>query len=472
MPAWAVMLSVVATWVNAGIFVGRAQLSYNGDLTPMLSFMGSVIGSFILAMFFIPLLYRAGTLTVFGFLERRFGVASSSAGSVLFMLGKLMWSGARLFLAGIVFSMVIFGDIKPMNLAIAISIFGVVGTIYTVLGGIRAVIWTDVIQIIVVFGVIIFCLVTLLNMIPLSAGEIFHELRNADGINKLQVVDTSFSLNDSWNIWAMLIGIFTFLAVCSDQEFMQRLLACQSPWHAARAQFGAVLTCIPIVLLAHIVGLLLYIFYGRPDLMAGSGVEVEALENTKQLFPQFVMNHLPVGMPGLVMAGLFSAAMSTFDSSINALASTVVGDLRGTWAKLRHKPFVEECSIRESRLISTLMGVLLTLFAIFCILLQSWGKDNLLDFAMRVMAFASAGLLGVFLTAMFTKRGNTTSVLAALAVGFAVVMFMQPYALPVVTKWLFGLEIRIGWVRWPAIGAPISFLVCIAGRPKHKGPQS
>jgi len=212
---------------------------------------------------------------------------------------------------------------------------------------------------------------------------------------------------------------------------------------------------IPVVLLFMVIGLLLYIYYGRPDLM-GDFAPLDLVDDTRKVYPQYLLSHLPAGLRGLSMAGLFAAAMSSFDSAINAMASTAVADLYLPWRRARGH--ADDGAILESRAAVALMGLALTLFAALAVWLQSVDDTSLIGFALGVMAFALAPLLGVFSAALFTLRGNNASVLAALVAGVLVVLLLQPYMLPA------GLGFKLGWPWVWVAAAPVSFGVCVLGR--------
>ncbi|MCP4640768.1 MAG: sodium/solute symporter [bacterium] len=458
MPTWAVSLSVLATSLSAATFIGVPQITFTGDLTYLILNLGGLVAAFIVAYLFIPPIYRAGTVTVYGYLGRRFGPSAAVAASGMFLLGRMLASGARLFIAAIAFSLMLYGDTSTNSLIAAVVIFGVVGTVYTMFGGIKAVIWTDVLQIVVVVFAAVLSITLLMKMIPIPLGEIVATLRNADGQDKLKLVDTTFSLGLPYTIWSGIIaGTFvTTAAYGVDYDMAQRMFTTKSPARGGAALIVSQLLTVPVVLLFMAIGLLLSIYYGRPDLM-GDAAPLEIIDDTKKVYPQFLLYHLPVGLRGLSMAGLIAAAMSSFDSAINAMAATAVSDIYIPLFGRRH-PESDRRALHAPRAAVVLMGALLILFAIAAVFMQSKGNDTLLNFALGVMAFAHAPLLGVFAVALFTRRGNVTSVMAALATGVIAVLLLQPYMLPKLTG------IAIAWPWWWVIVSPLSFVVCLVGK--------
>jgi len=466
MPVWAVALSVLATSLSAATFIGAPQIAYEGNLTYLSLNIGGMIAAFVVAFLFIPPIYRAGTTTIYGYLGKRYGPPSMMAASAMFLFGRLLASGARLFMAGIGFALILYGDTTPRELVMAVVLLGFVGTLYTAFGGIRAVIWTDTIQIVVVTFAAGLSVYLLLDAIPLSTPQITAVLRDANGVDKLKLIDTRLALGPSFTLWAAVIAS-TFVSTSAygvDHDLAQRMMTVKSPWRGGAALIGSTLLGIPVIFLFLVIGLLLSIYYGRPDLM-GDAAPLDAVADTKRIYPQFLLNHVPLGLRGLAMAGLFAAAMSSFDSAINAMASTAVADLYIPWKAWRIRQTgagtPPEASLTASRFAVAAMGALLTCFAILAVFLQAKGNDTLIGFALGVMAFALAPLLGVFSAAIFTRRGNTASVFAALGLGMGAVLLLQPYALQ---AWL---DFELGWPWWWVVVTPFSFLLCIAGRSMH-----
>lgn len=488
MPLWAVTLSVLATSLSAATYIGAPQEAYAGNLTYLMLNVGGILGAIVVATLFLPPLYRAGTLTIYGHLGQRFGPGAEYAAGVAFLGGRLLASGARLFIAGLAFSYVLFNDLRLESVIIAICLFGAAGTAYTCLGGIRAVIWTDTLQIILVIGTAAVSVGVLLYAIDIPVGQIVHELREG---GKLKLVDSG--MRDGAFSWAagyavpaaLAMTFFNAGAYGTDQDLVQRMMTTKSAWRASASVIGAQLVGIPVVLLFMAIGLLLSVYFGSeafwPEATRGM-----ALDDSRAIYPQFLVHHLPIGVSGLAMAGLFAAAMSSLDSAVNAMAGSAVSDLgwgRGQRAEGDGPHATRARSVTASRWIVVLMGGLLTAFATVMAVIQQAGTQTLLYFALSVMTFAYAGLLGVFAAALFTRRGNTASVIAALVVGAAVIVFCK-WGLWLMTAamawawWGDWPEALPGGVRWPGlafaywlpIASTLAFLVCIlpAGRPANR----
>jgi len=216
-----------------------------------------------------------------------------------------------------------------------------------------------------------------------------------------------------------------------------------------------------------VIGLLLYVYYRRPDMM-GSAMPSDTVFAAKDVYPHFLLT-LHSGFAGLAMAGLFAAAQGSLDSAINAMASSAVSDVYWPLRRRRGLPVDTSAKSRSPRLAVAGMGLALIAFACGCAFLFNSEKDTLLVFALGIMAFAYTGMLGVFLTAVLTKRGNTISVITALIAGVVITAVMQDRCYAWWTGKLFGGQHHISYLWAMPVGTPICFLICWAGRPKRIG---
>lgn len=491
MPTWLVVFAATGTSISAGTFIGSPELGFNTNLTYLMSCVGAVIGCVVVAALFLPKLYNSDTITIYGFIGNRFGETSKRATSMMFILGQLFTSGSRLFIAAIAVSVIIFGSIHFEFLMYSIIILGVISTIYTMAGGIKGLLYIDTVQIILVIGSGIVALIIVFLSVheTMSLSEIFDALKNgmvkapaqpeygmaADGTlngwipgSKIRLIDPSFRFDVPYNLIGAL-GAYAFFKMAqfsTDHEFVQRQLTCQSVRKAGVSLVWSQLMAIPIVLIFMLIGSFLYVRYiNDPAAAIQSGVFSDA----RDIFPQFICNHIPIGVRGLMVVGLLAAALSSFNSAINAMASSFVSDLYLPIRRSRGKAISGDTEqIAASRKMVFLMGILLTSFAIVTAVMQQTSGLNLVDFALGVMCFSYAGMMGVFITAIFTKRGNTRSVIAALVIGLLVVLFLQPYILGPVSRAILGHEVFIAWVWWMPISVTFSLLVCLSGKSVNK----
>ncbi len=438
MPAWAVSVSIVATSMSAASFIGVPQSSYNGNLTYLATNIGMVIAAGVIALVFIPAFYRQRVQTIYELLGTRFGPSASTSASIAFMLGRIMASGARIYIGAIPASLVVFGDLEPQHLVLAIALLSFIGIVYTLVGGVGSVIWTDVIQMGVFIGACVVAILLIAGHIEAPWSEVFAALRdNAGGTSKLTLIDSGvrvdpdtgesgFDWSAVYTLPACIIG-FTIMGIGSygvDHDLVQRMLTCRDARRGSASVIGGILLGVPSVALFLIVGLLLWVYYQRPDLTDANAV---APTDTRRVFLKFIIEEMPAGVSGLMLSGLFAAGLSSVNSTINAMSATFVNDVYRKIARGRD----EKHYLRTGRICVVGWGVVLGAFACVCVFWQQEGgkfneSSNLLDFALSVMTFAYAGLVAVFLTALLTRRGNSASAIAALVVGFVCVLLLDP----------------------------------------------
>lgn len=481
-PAWAVALSVLATTQSGATFLGAPEQSYKGDLTYLSTSLGMILAAIILARFFIPAFYKLGVSTPYGLLEARFGPGARVMSSWMFMLGRVLASGSRLFIAAIPAALIIFGDVEVGSLIICIAVLAVVAVVYTLAGGIRSVIIGDCIQAAVYLGAAVAALIYLAGRIPAPADEVMTVLSTAGehGASKLRLFDVSLDWSSPFSLPAVLIA-FTMLGLASygtDHDMVQRMLTCRDAKASARSLIASQLIGVPAVLLFLALGLLLHVFYLRSDVMGAAAPEY-ALVDSKQVFPQFILRELPAGLGGVMMAGLFAAGLSSLNSALNALSSSFISDCYRPFVNLvntRFRPGAPQPSeahyLRAGRIGVATWGLLLCGFACLCIKWHEASDQTLLNFALGVMALAFAGLLGVFLVALFTRRGTSASAVLGMAVGFLVVLGLRGAVWP---KWAppLGLPAEHG-LAWPwhlVIGVTAAFAVCAAVPSRRQTPE-
>jgi Na+/proline symporter len=259
----------------------------------------------------------------------------------------------------------------------------------------------------------------------------------------------------------VLLGIASY---GTDHDLAQRMLTCKSAVKGSQSVIVAILLNLPMQLLFLSIGLLLWVFYTRPDLMGANAATPP--EKSSEVFVRFILDHMPSGMAGVMMAGLFAAGLGSFNSALNAMGATFVNDVYQRYVKDRD----EKHYLKVGRLAVCAWGVILGAFACLCVFWQKGSGETLISFALGVMTFAYAGLLAVFLCAIFTKRGNKVSVLSALIVGFGVVLALQPWAR---SRWASAVgweSLAVASIAWPwyfVLATTLAFIVCISGSAKR-----
>ncbi|MEP1551279.1 MAG: sodium:solute symporter [Paraglaciecola sp.] len=472
MPVWTVSISVLATSQSAATFLGGPDQGYRGDLTYLATNIAGLIAAVFVAKFLLPRFYALKAFTVYELLGSRFGDNAKYQAGAVYLFGRLFASGSRLFMAAIAVSMILFGDVEPTSVIIAIGIITCVGFAYTVYGGIRTVIYSDVVQCLIYVSAALLVLGHLVHSIPLTPSEMVEVLHapGAEQASKLTFIDFSldFSSAGVFNIWSILTG-FVLLNIAAfglDQDVTQRMLTCKNAKSATKALVSSIVMGVPIVLVFICIGLLLFIYYQRPDIMmqAGTGVPVPEFEGqTVTIFMYYVLTTLPNGIKAVVTIGIVAAALSTLNSGLNSMSSVAVQDIYRGWLK-------KGAAISEAKLVTVgrwcmgLVAIALGSVALLCYYWQQYTDTPLLAFALSVMVFSYSGLLGIYFTALFSKRGTPSSILAALVVGFSIPVLMQPYvqSLYLPSHWQFDLAFTWQLV----IGTTVSTLVCLSKKNK------
>lgn len=471
MPSWAVAVSIVATSLSAVTFVGAPELAYKGNLTYLATNIGMIIAAFVIAILFIPRFYQTRSASIYEFLETRFGPPARKGASITFLIGRVLASGARVYAGAIPASMVLFGienGSKPPYLIAAIAVLTFVGIVYTLAGGIRSVIWADVLQFAILIGAALSAIIILINAIDAPLNEVITELRTgmSDGSSKLTVLDTGLDFTSPFTLPACIIG-FTILGIGSygtDQDLAQRMLTCKDAKHGARSVVAGILLGVPSVAVFLTLGLLLWVLYQRPHMT--SIPNATEPDDSTRVFLHYILTQIPSGVRGLMMAGLFAAGLSSLNSAINAMSAAFISDIYKPWVDGAPTRATEKHLVRMGRIGVIVCGLLLGGFACTCIYWQSANDDTLINFALGVMGFAYAGLVGVFFCAIFTNRGSSSSVLAALIVGFLWMFLTQQFMYdhlgllqsePVASFY----AIHFSWKL--TIGAVLAFAVCSLG---------
>lgn len=473
-PAWVAAISITGAAFSGSTFVATPDESFLRNISPLVLFFSCVAGASIAAMFFVPRLYAAGTTTVYGFLNQRFGPGAQYASSAAFLAGRLLNSGGRLFVAALPLC-IFFVSTTPTQgqLVMAICVIGLIGTAYTFVGGIRAVVWIDVIQLAVVAGSALVAIVVLLYKIPVPLSELWSAFAQpgtgVGGGSKLQLFDTRADLSISNTIWAVftVAPLFWIASLTTDQDFAQRFLITKDRKRAAFAVIGSQFVGSAGVAIFLFIGLLLWVFYKRPDLM-GAGAPVGDIP-IASVFPTFLATQMPPVFGGLAIAGFFAIAQGSMDSAINAMASSFVTDLYQPYRARRGLP---PPGIMADRIATLAMGVLMTAFAVLCVyLFDPRGGGSLFFFLFGLSTYSYSALLGVFLAAMFTRRGTVFSVIAALLTGFTVSILLEPAVAKVWSTPLMSSPLTLGVYWRMAIATAFSFAVCVIAAPLLRRPS-
>lgn len=458
MPSWAVALSVLASALSVATFLGAPAEAFAGNLTYLISNLGTILAVLVVAWVFIPVFYRHRVVTVYELIAVRFGAPASVAVSVTFLAGRSLASGVRLYFAAMPVALILGAGDDATFLIAAIAGMALVATVYALVGGIASIIWTDVVQFLVMIAAVVAALVILWLGLPADGATAWQALSTAgaDGGSKLTVIDWSLDWTKENTVFTALTGylLFNCAAYGTDQDLAQRMLTCRNAVAGGRSALFAILLNLPVVILFMALGLLLHLHY-HPELLGGA--PLTAVPEAKFAFLDFILHGMPSGLAGLMLAGIFAITLTSLLSAINAMASSFITDC---YRRAVHDR-ADEHYLKASRWAVVGSGAAVAAMAVLCLFWHRSSGLNLLGFAFNVVVLTSAGILGVFLTAIFTRRGSWPFAIAALASAFVVTLALQPN---IVSHW--GPE---GWERvaWPwrmVVGTLMSFAVCCLGR--------
>lgn len=402
LPWWAVCFSIVATETSTLTVIGIPAVSYLGSFTFLQITLGYLIGRTIVSLIFLNRYYAGNLETAYAFLGNRYGQNLRSTASVTFLFTRLLADGVRLFATAIPLKVIAEAAGLSMSYTQIIVIIGIATIAYTYAGGIKAVVWVDVVQMLIYVGGAVVALFVLLQSVPTGWWT------QPEVAQKLNVIDFGFELSFSeWItrpytfITAVVGGMaLTMASHGTDQLIVQRLLACRSLRDSQKALIGSALIVMLQFLLFLMVGLLLWVTYD------GASLETLGVTRGDEIFPMYIIEGLPPGVSGLILAGIVAAAMSTLSSSLNSLASSSVLDLISKYVTT---PLTDERSLEISRYSTILWGVV---FMGFASMFESQ-ENPVIELGLSIASFTYGGLLGVFLLGLVSKASREMDALIA-----------------------------------------------------------
>ncbi len=421
----AILLSIVATEASALTFIGTPAFAYNHNWTYIQLLIGTIIARFIIAGLFIKQFYRYKVFTVYEYLSRRFGTGSKNWCSAVFLVTRILASGVRLFGASIIVSVAT--GLSPLN---SIIIIATAAVLYTVIGGIKAVIWTDACQAIIFIAGGLAALFFIYQDIPNGWEGILNINRY---LSKFKILDFSLNYRAAYTIWAGIIGS-TFLTLAThgtDQDLVQRMLTAKDYHRSKRALILSGFADIPIVILFLAIGSLLFAYY---QAVPTPGIPDKA----DDIFPYYIIHHLPTGLLGLLIASVFAAAMSSIDSALNSLSTTWINDF--------YRPYIKKNAPERHYL--TMAKVSTALFGLSLVFIAFLSRDTqqVLILGLKIGTFTYGALLGVFLLGFLTKRGNDMGNATSIVVSIIAMLLIEFYT-------------EVAWIWYVMIGTIITFAV-------------
>lgn len=452
-PWWAVLASILAAEISAATFLGAPGEGYaNRNFTYAQLAIGTILARVLIAYIFIKPYYDYRVVSIYEYLQVRFGRRTKDTASVVFLITRALASGTRLYVAAIVlvfaYEYVTGHSLKPMEqvpvYVASLVLITAITAIYTALGGIKAVVWTDVIQATIMFGSLGFAIWSLFSRLPGGWHEVVassHKVvidptvvatdghaaavASAQDIAKhaMQFFNSGVTAGDSfwqnvrsvlesdYTIWAALIGsTFTTLSTHgTDQDMVQRMLTAKDHHRSRLSLILSGLADLPLVLCFLFVGMLLWAYYQRPDMDAP--------------FAHYIIYEMPPGVRGLLVAGLFATTMGSLSTALNALATSFVED----W----YRPYIHPeatplHTVRAARRATVFFSVLLVVIGALTAYAQIVLHARIIPIVLGIFGYTYGSLLGVFLVGLLTRsRGSERGNLLAMVCGFLVVSVLS-----------------------------------------------
>lgn len=445
-PWLAVTLSIVATETSVLTFISIPAVAYQGNLTFIQIVLGYMIGRIVVAFLMIPAYYRGSIETAYQFLGNRFGQKMRNLASLTFMATRLLADGVRLFATALPLAIIIRGSGFFEGLTdrqfylVSILVIGFITLCYTFLGGIKSVIWTDMIQWTIYIGGAILAGLIMLNRLPNGISDVMELVVKTGKTQWFRTgLDLPFAewIRQPYTFFTAVFGgaVFSLASHGTDQLIVQRVLTCGNVRSSQKAiAFSGIVVLFQFILFLWI-GLLLFTYYrgqtcsqlnvGRPD----------------DIFPKFIVEVMPTGISGLVVAALFAAAMSTLAGSLSSLASSTVLDI---YVPLFGKNKTPSQLLGISRITTVIWAILLTGTAIVFIDL----KGAVVEAALSIASYTYGGLLGTFLLGLFYKNARQKDAIA----GFIVAL---------ITMTVLIQTVKIAWPLYTLAGSLTTLAVGI-----------
>ncbi|NCS90303.1 MAG: sodium:solute symporter [Ignavibacteria bacterium CG2_30_36_16] len=402
-PWWAVCFSIVAAETSTLTFISIPGLAYLTNLNFLQVTVGYLLGRIVVAFVFLPAYSKGDLKTAYSFLENRFGGKTRSFASIVFLFTRTAADGVRLFATAIPLKLML-----DIDYTTAIIIIAMVTLVYTYTGGVKGVIWVDVVLMFIYLGGAVVAAAFLIHLLPEGWSSVVNAASSAD---KFSIINLGFDkgisgfFGDPYTLIGGLLG-GAFLSMAShgtDQLIVQRLLTTKTLKDSQKAIIGSGIIVIFQFTLFLIVGVMLYAYYGKLDV------------KSDEIFPMFIIKVLPPGVTGIIIAGLFAAAMSTLAGSMSSLSSSTMLDL---YLPFFGKNNDDKKQLKVSRMFTIMWAVLLVCSAIFF----KESSEAVVVIALSIASFTYGGLLGTFLLGVLNKKARQEDALAGFVGGIFIMV--------------------------------------------------
>jgi SSS family transporter len=433
-PWWVAGISIRATQISSIGFMAIPAKIFSTNMAYFWGLIGTPLACLLVIYFYLPFYRRLKVTTAYEYLEQRFNVESRLMGSLLFILFQLGRISIVMYLPAVALSAV-----TGIDIFVCIVVAGVLCTIYTVLGGIEAVIWTDLLQAIVLFGGAIFIFVTALVATDGGVGGFFDIAGRYD---KFHSIDWTWDMTVT-AIWVIVVGEFFMKLVTysSDQAIVQRYLTTKDEKEAVKSIWANIGFAVFWWTMIFMLGAVLFGFYQtRPELL-------DPRIRTDAIVPLYVAQRLPAGISGLVIAGIFAATMSTVDSGMHSIATSFITDIYRRFRPGRP----DRVYLFWARVVTVMLGLFATGVAVWMAVTDI---KSIWDLFMSLLGLLSGGLGGLFALGIFTRRGNGVGGLVGLIASALILYWVKTH-----TSMHFFLYAGTGFVSCMIIGYMVSLIV-------------
>ncbi len=426
-PWWAIGFSIVSAETSTLTVIGTPALSFTGNLGFLQVVLGYLLARILISWLFLPAYFRREMFTAYELMSLRFGDRIRRLTAGTFLVLRALAEGVRVFAISLVISIILgTGETVSILLIVGLTLF------YTFEGGMTAVIWTDVVQMILYVGGAILSFWVILHQIP---GGWSHVAAVAAPLGKFQVFDFHFSptaafFRETYTFWAGVIGgcFLTTASHGTEQLMVQRLLSARSQGESRAALFSSwILVCFQFALFL-IIGVCLFVYYGD------RGLAAPAVRD--RIYPEFIWNNLPHGIAGLIIAAILAAAMSNLSAALNSLSSTTILDF---YKPMTRGKYAEAHYLRLARLATIAWGAILFSVALVA---RHWG--SVLQAGLSIASILYGALLGVFLLGLLTRRVDEVAAMCGMSAGLLTMFYVK-------------LGTGIAWTWYVLIGTTVTF---------------
>jgi SSS family solute:Na+ symporter len=407
-PAWVVMMSIFATYVSSISYLALPGSAFMSDWNPFVFSLSIPIAALVAVKYFVPLYRSINSPSAYTYLEQRFGPWARIYASSSYFLTQLMRIGTILYLLSLMVHTIFGWDIR-----VVIVVTGLIVMVYSTLGGIQAVVWTDAVQGIVLIGGAVIAIVVILTGMPEGAGQVFSIAAENDKFS-LGSFDAGLSQQTFWVV--LVYGLFINLQNFGiDQNYVQRYKAARTDADARRAAFSGGMLYIPVSLLFLFIGTALFAFYKSGAAQLPERFYQQGMSDG--VFPYFIVYQLPPGVTGLLISSIFAAGMSTISTSYNSSATVFLTDYYQRF-------FRKETSDREAMRILYISSFVISICGIL-IAIAMINVKSVLDAWWKLASVFSGGMLGLFLLGITTKKKNVPGAIAGVLTGLAIILWMS-----------------------------------------------